>query len=317
MLRKIWTADEIELLKIFAKSGKSKNEYINQFNRNWTAISKQLSKQKISIKSLSLLTVEKHEKEILRLYNKGEGITYLANKYNIHKNNIRRFLKKHVVLRNDHLTHAKKYKYDEHYFDIIDSEDKAYFLGLLFADGHNSANNCIRLSLHKKDIDIIQVFLKKLNANVPIKFTGPDKKMATVNIFSKHMSETLRSYGMSSNKYFSFNFPEILEELNVHFIRGYFDGDGSVFSSKIKTYNLKYTFTITGNYETLLKIQNILCNKLGLKKIKMQKRYKHKLKSSVHFSYTGNRQVKLIRDFLYKDATVYLKRKHSKFFKIP
>lgn len=317
MLRKIWTAEEIKMLIVFAQEGKSQSEYITQFNRNWTAISKQLSKQKIPIKSLSLLVIERHEKEILTLYNEGETITNLANKYGIHKSNIRKFLKKHVILRDDHLTHAKRYNYNEHYFDVIDSEDKAYFLGLLFADGHNSSKNYIRLSLHNKDIDIIKTFLIKLNADVPITLGGIDKKMATINICSKHMSNKLRTYGMCSNKYFSFNFPSIPEHLNIHFIRGYFDGDGSVFSSKIKTFNLKYTFNITGNYETLLKIQTILCDKLGLRKNKMQTRYKNKTQSSVHFSYSGNKQVKLIRDLLYNGATVYLNRKHSKFFEIP
>jgi hypothetical protein len=316
MLRKKWTNEEIELLKKFTQEGKEKSEYIKVFNRNWTAISKQLSKQKIKIYSNSSLIIEKYKNEILTLYIKGETISNLAKKYNIHSCNIRKYLKTQLKLRNDQKTHAKKYIYNENYFDVIDTEDKAYFLGLLFADGHNSYENYVRLSLNIKDIDIIEKFIEKLNSNIPIKINLKNN-MATINIYSKHMSDILRLQGMSSNKYFTFNFPNIPEHLNIHFIRGYFDGDGSIFCTKNKNHSLKYTFNITGNYETLIKIQDILCIKLKLRKNKMYKRYKNKKLSSVHFSYCGNKQVKLIRNLLYDNATVYLKRKHNKFFNIP
>ena len=317
MQRKFWTEGEIKLLRVFAQQGKTKIEYIKEFNRNWTAISKQLSKQKISFKSISILTIEKYNSEILRLYAEGKTTTELASVYDISVGMIRKFLKQHLILRDDHLTHAKRYSYNEHFFDDIDSEEKAYFLGLLFADGHNSEKNYIRLSLHIKDIDIIKVFLKVLNSNLPIKFGGKDKTMAVCNIYSKHMSDTLRTYGMVHNKYFNDNFPEIREELNIHFIRGYFDGDGSIFSTKIKNHNLKYTFNITGSYKTILKIQCILSSKLNLRVNKLFPRYKNKELSSFHFCYSGNLQVKLIRNLLYDKATVYLIRKHNKFFEIP
>ena len=74
------------------------------------------------------------------------------------------------------------------------------------------------------------------------------------------------------------------------FIRGYFDGDGSIYSCKENTkYSKKYSFNITGNDITLLKIQNILVSKIGLKKNKLYKRYKFKTQSSFSFTYSYNK----------------------------
>ena len=58
-----------------------------------------------------------------------------------------------------------KYSYDRNYFEKIDTEDKAYFLGFLYADGFNTKQG-FRLQISQKDEDV----LLKLKEN--IKYTG-------------------------------------------------------------------------------------------------------------------------------------------------
>lgn len=68
---------------------------------------------------------------------------------------------------------AKKYTFNKNYFEKIDSEDKAYFLGLLYADGCNSTSATqnhasIVLNLQEGDKEILEKFMKYINSNKPL-----------------------------------------------------------------------------------------------------------------------------------------------------
>lgn len=70
---------------------------------------------------------------------------------------------------------ANKYTFNRDYFERIDSKDKAYFLGLLYADGCNSISTTQRhctiiLNLQEKDKDILNVFNKYINSNKPLAY---------------------------------------------------------------------------------------------------------------------------------------------------
>lgn len=84
------------------------------------------------------------------------------------------------------------------------------------------------------------------------------------------MVADLEKWGCIENKTFKLKFPEFLsEELVPHFIRGYFDGDGSVFIHRQKTtdteyYNLGVQFS--GIYQFLKAIQQKIELSKGLYK---------------------------------------------------
>ena len=70
---------------------------------------------------------------------------------------------------------ANKYTFNKDYFERIDSKDKAYFLGFLYADGCNSISttqhHCtIILNLQEKDKDILDIFNKYINSNKPLTY---------------------------------------------------------------------------------------------------------------------------------------------------
>ena len=70
---------------------------------------------------------------------------------------------------------ANKYTFNKDYFERIDSKDKAYFLGLLYADGCNSISatkqhHTIVLNLQEKDKDILDIFNKYINSNKPLTY---------------------------------------------------------------------------------------------------------------------------------------------------
>jgi hypothetical protein len=124
---------------------------------------------------------------------------------------------------------------DEHYFDEIDTPNKAYILGFLYADGYNNeVNHTIVLTLHEKDKDILEKIRKELKCEKPLyhissvnKHDGKPRELESLILASKHMSETIKKWGLVPNKTFTLEFPKFLSDnLVCHFIRGYFDGDG-------------------------------------------------------------------------------------------
>jgi hypothetical protein len=126
----------------------------------------------------------------------------------------------------------RKKKYDENYFEIIDTEDKAYFLGFIFADGcliYDPKKYIYKLSLkiHPKDKKILYQFKEKINGEMDIWFHG-QRNMCEINLSGKKMVNDLINIGLHPNKTFTLKYPTIDVELERHFLRGYFDGDGCI-----------------------------------------------------------------------------------------
>lgn len=132
-----------------------------------------------------------------------------------------------------------------------------------------------------------------------------------LTIANKQISNRLCELGCGYNKTFNLKFPTwINSEIEHHFIRDYFDGDGS-----ISPCGGNSMLTITGNIDFIKELQSILANKCELSITKLLVRFKH-IPSIVGMRYCGPRQLIRIRDYLYKDATLYLNRKYNKFSEI-
>jgi hypothetical protein len=100
------------------------------------------------------------------------------------------------------------------------------------------------------------------------------------------------------------------EHLLHHFIRGYFDGDGCI------TYggNGQPNVNFTGNNDFLLPLQSILVEKAGVRLTKPSTR---RLESPniITIMWGGRGNARKLFNYLYKDATIFLNRKHDKFLK--
>lgn len=219
----------------------------------------------------------------------------------------------------------KKYKLNEHIFDVIDNEEKAYWLGFLMADGYNhESKNCVALRLQVEDKEILEKYRKFLETDVPIysftrltRINKLKKEYCEVNICSVYFSTQLAKLGCIQGKTYTLEFPNIKESLYNHFIRGFFDGDGCLSikdrkDRRIKGACMNYTFNISGKESVLLKIQDILVNLLHITKtpLKIQKNNFAKI-----LQYGGRKVVTKIMNYLYDNATIYLKRKHDLYLK--
>lgn len=159
-------------------------------------------------------------------YLKGASLRYLSKEYGMDRSSIiRRLIEYKVTIRK-----RIKFTINDKYFNRIDSEDKAYFLGFLFADGCNfkdKKGTAVMLKLHKEDKYILDVFCKYIETNKPLtKIESANQYMLRIN--NKNISYSLEKLGMVPRKSLVLKFPEINEKLLWHFIRGYFDGDGYI-----------------------------------------------------------------------------------------
>lgn len=212
---------------------------------------------------------------------------------------------------------SKKYNVDENYFEIINTPNKAYWLGFLYADGcvmvrerNNKKSHILEISLNEDDITHLEKFKMCLKSNSPIKhkIIKEKYKACRLNICNKKICEDLIKLGCTPRKSLTLTFPteeQVPKELIPHFIRGYLDGDGCVFNNGEEK---KIGFVGTKNI--LENIQNIMYDKFGLRKVKMQKAGK-----AFQCMWSGAGNLKTWFDYLYDyEDIIFLQRKFEKFF---
>lgn len=218
----------------------------------------------------------------------------------------------------------RRFKVNDHYFDVIDNEHKAYWLGLLLADGFLSnsghATESFGISLSIKDKYILEEFVKDLESTYAVKeYIGKSKfensctdfAYAKLLIKSKQIFNKLIEYGFTTKKSYDGVVPEeyIPDDLKIHFIRGYFDGNGGL---SIGSGSHLYTLDFTGTKEIITWILKYF-NKENLK---LQERHPDRDNNNVSIKISGDKQIYSIMSRIYKDATIYLIRKYDRYLKL-
>lgn len=247
------------------------------------------------------------KQQIIEDYISGLSAYKIAKKYNIHHSTVYRYLEENDIPRRSNKINSRKYTFNENYFDTIDTEEKAYWLGFIFADGFQDKQNHIGMALSAKDKPHLEEFKKALNATYEIKVykaaSGykPGAEYARLLCKSKHCCNQLSKLGAIPHKTLQLNFPTYLDDsLKHHFLRGYFDGDGSW--SIAKNTKLGYQFKLCGTKDFLEGV----CDILALPK----KLYK---KGNNFYISKGGKYVLKIMEYLYNDASIYLERKYKRF----
>jgi hypothetical protein len=249
---------------------------------------------------------EKSKNEICSRYLNGESPAKIAVDFNVSRDTIRRTLKRQSIKFKSTSDAHKKYEIDENYFQKINTEDKAYFLGLMFADGYNNTKKGeAKITLHSGDTEILNIFREKLKTNKPLR---NDRGYIKLAIENKKMSSDLAKHGCVKAKTFIIKFPKLRKDLVRHFIRGYFDGDGCI------TQSGKYPiFSIVSTEKFLISIQNFLIKELKLSKTKLMTRHperNHSIRTLVYGSF-GN--CIPIYHYLYDNSSIFFERKKRKF----
>ena len=198
--------------------------------------------------------------------------------------------------------------FNDDYFETIDTEDKAYFLGLLFADGNvYTARYRVQITLANEDAYILKAFADCIG------YTGKmyidREKYSKLILPSKKMCADLTRLGCTPNKSLTLQFPtEVPDELMHHFIRGYFDGDGHISKDK-RLINPYYHINITSTKEFIIVLKKILMDN-DIITGNLYKRYKDK-EISAHTVHVKNKSAKNFVDYIYLNAKMFLTRKYK------
>ena len=199
------------------------------------------------------------------------------------------------------------------YFQAIDNPEKAYWLGFLYADGcvYETRKDvyALTVALHEKDLDILEQFKTDIKSAAkinPTKNGVGEQNNYRINIYSHELCLDLIEHGCIPRKTFKAEFPELMEELYPHFIRGYFDGDGHVsHRSGRKAPRLH----ISGNDAFIDGLQDYFkCRKITS--------YKLRNGNIFRLEVSAKKSVANFYNFIYRDATRYMNRKKTVFDKV-
>lgn len=242
-------------------------------------------------------------KDICSLYEGGNSSITIAKQYNCSYPTITRLLKQYnVEIRQPTLRKRTHQLIDENYFEIIDTEEKAYILGFFYADAyHNTDNFQINLTLNNKDLEILEKISHILYDKT--KLYHHKNNCSSLVIYSKKMSTDLENQGCMQAKTFKITFPNLHKDLQQHFIRGYFDGDGCLWVN-----DKRGRVSIASTQSVCMSIKNILEKELSIN----CSVNKPKNKNIFYLYINGNRQIKIFLEWMYKGATIFLQRKWLK-----
>ena len=227
--------------------------------------------------------------------------------------------------------------FNNHYFDNIDTEDKAYWIGFIWCDGYmairkrrGSTSYEFKLSLKDTDYEHLKKFNKCIDGNYSINFydcsnTFKEAIEARLLITNQHFGKVLvEQYGIVPYRNdCSKILKHIPNHLMKHFIRGVLDADGSFVKYHIieRGYDVtKYSISIGTNEDILRAIeQHLVDNKFAAPCVrKLQKRHKEDDRDGEYRSlnFSGKSQTISILNYIYQDASIYLDRKYYKYLEI-
>jgi hypothetical protein len=218
-----------------------------------------------------------------------------------------------------------KYHCNERFFQTIDNEAKAYWLGFIAADGCVTRGRLVialssvdhaHLKKFKTDIESTSPVLKSEKKRDSAAKNNPHsyiQKVSRIAISSRPMCDDLSRLGIVERKSKTLQFPtsdQVPNDLLRHFLRGYFDGDGSIYSLNDGRWGFEIIATIQfcGEFRKSL---------MALGTPKLFGRKHHTTRELVIVGTTCQRSLLLIRDYLYNGSTVSLDRKRKRFESMP
>ena len=258
--------------------------------------------------------LEEYKDEIIDLYfNKNKSSIEIAKIYNTNASTIIKLMKSCGYACRKNSINSKKYNINCDFFSDIKCEEQAYWLGFMFADGYVSNDNHFGVSLNSKDINHLEKFKSSLNSEHPINIYVSNTKYgyieyARLYFRNSKMKDDLVRLGCVENKSLILKYPKCIKNsLSKHFIRGYFDGDGTIGIYK-NTIRIRLVGTkefLEGVRDEIKYAINVECSTISKEKRVDGNTYS--------LEYGGRKKVKKVLDYMYEDANLYLERKYKQY----
>lgn len=307
MRKIIFTLDQINDIIYKYNNGLSTEKICIEYNISSSIISKLLKSNGIEIKG-NKKNIDNDK--VTSLYNDGSyTMSMICEIFGVSKFKIRTLLKNNGVISKT----SKKYNYNDNIFENIDNEEKSYWLGFLYADGYvrkrKGIGSELKLKLSIKDKEHLIKFKQFISSdiNIPLVYEeNKNSKCYKISINSNKIVNDLINKGCINKKTRVIKFPDFLDnELIPHFIRGYFDGDGSIsFSNKQICLNF-----VSGSINFLKDLAKELANETNCKEANL-------VGSSNNFKYiqfSAKDDLYKLYDYLYKKSNFHMDRKFDKY----
>lgn len=289
-------------------------DIVEKYNDTYKNVSESITGHRFEARFLP-----KEEKEkICQLYQSGISTVKIGKMYGVNNKPIAVVLEDFNIKRNQGEM-VRKYAVNQTYFDIIDNPNKAYIIGFLSADGSNNpTKQTISMALEECDKEILEKICKEMGNEHPLEFLDYSSKhdfgytyknQYRMLICSAYICSRLSEIGVIPNKSLSLEFSNsIPEQYYSHYVRGIFDGDGSIGVKNLQAYKGNIDISITSTKMVCERIQNIL------KALDIES---YVCEASNHNGITAvlnihkNESKKKFLDWIYADAELYLFRKYQ------
>jgi hypothetical protein len=250
--------------------------------------------------------------EMIMLYKNGFSYQKIAEIENRSKGFIMKMMKQNGNISRTNLEKGRLYYHNTNFFKDISTEEQAYWLGFLLADGYilssrpiEKGSGGVGCAIDKKDLSHLEKLKKSLNATNKISIY---KGCCRIIFRCEEIKSDLESLGFTSNKSYDAKPPKIKEDLNRHLIRGIVDGDGSVSILNKTKYGNKYYVSITGTREVCSFIETWS----GLN-WRWYQRYPERANNNYTISISQQDNVLIFLYQIYEKTNFYLDRKYNNY----
>ena len=225
----------------------------------------------IKIAKTTKIEGELLEKVIVEYRDNNMSLREIGRVYNVCRKSLSKKLEE-IGVKTTKGNHYRKYFHDFDYFEIIDNHEKAYFLGLLMADGYITdsskiyGQDCFGISLNYEDGYIIESLKRHIKATNPVhEYFEEDKgdgfgeyHYKRLLLRSQKTVDDLIDKGVIKQKTLTKSFPDstqVPDEFIYSYLRGYLDGNGSICLNKLSNgeYSPYLQFTTSENFAKGLK----------------------------------------------------------------
>ena len=269
-------------------------------------------------KTLDELISEKELSDIIEMYQSNVSLREIERRTHHGRPAITKMLEK-LNIKTTSGNHYRKYFFDFDFFEKIDNELKAYWLGFMYADGcvlpqdpRGYGEQEFKIQIAKEDLELLEHFKQDIKSTYPIREdTSKHNKnenwqvQIIQSLRSQKTVEDLKKLGCTENKSLTLTFPteeQVPKEYIYEFIGGYFDGDGSInYYEKQNAFHLNFVGTEAFIKELSKYFEggSVLPDK--------------RKENSWYFNLGGNKQILKAYHLMYDNKTRYMKRKYDKF----
>lgn len=320
-MRQKITEELVDQMEVLYNKGLDTRQIANELSCGQATVCRHLIKRGYDLQKRYREATKQRYELAERLYNEGWTVEKAAKEAVISRKRFSHYLHEKGY---QPVNTSKKYTQNDQFFKVIDTEEKAYWLGFLYADGciseriqyeHVVSLYC-DLCLQSRDVQHLEKFKKAIEGTGRIKekaakVDGKEYSSHRFAVYSTEMCRDLIRLGCTPRKSFTLTFPseeQVPNHLIHHFVRGYVDGDGSIMFHSSKKYG---RVSVLGTEAFLSE----MIKRMGWREVSIRGcNYADDPMKQIDY---GKREDSTqILHQLYSEATVYLDRKYEKYQEI-